>query len=76
MAINTLGVLGCGLMGAGIAQVAAGAGFKTVVLEVNASPGLEGIEHTTGVDVASAILEHVERGVAERRNSRPVPATG
>ena len=35
MAIKTLGVLGCGLMGAGIAQVAAAAGFKTTVLEVN-----------------------------------------
>ena len=35
MAIQTVGVLGCGLMGAGVAQVAAGAGFKTVVLEVN-----------------------------------------
>jgi 3-hydroxybutyryl-CoA dehydrogenase len=35
MAIRTLGVLGCGLMGAGIAQVAAAAGFKTTVLEVN-----------------------------------------
>jgi len=35
MAIKTLGVLGCGLMGAGIAQVVAAAGFKTTVLEVN-----------------------------------------
>jgi 3-hydroxybutyryl-CoA dehydrogenase len=33
--MKTVGVLGCGLMGAGIAQVAATAGFKTVVLEVN-----------------------------------------
>ncbi|HEX7282611.1 MAG TPA: 3-hydroxyacyl-CoA dehydrogenase NAD-binding domain-containing protein, partial [Vicinamibacterales bacterium] len=33
--IKTVGVLGCGLMGAGIAQVSAGAGFKTIVLEVN-----------------------------------------
>jgi ribosomal protein S6--L-glutamate ligase len=30
------------------------------VTEVNASPGLEGIEHATGVDVADAIVEHVE----------------
>jgi 3-hydroxybutyryl-CoA dehydrogenase len=33
--MQTIGVLGCGLMGAGIAQVAAAAGFKTIVLEVN-----------------------------------------
>ena len=36
MAITTVGVLGCGLMGAGIAQVSAAAGFKTYSLEVNA----------------------------------------
>src|SRR5262245_27028187 len=35
MTIRTVGVLGCGLMGAGIAQVSAAAGFKTVVLEVD-----------------------------------------
>jgi 3-hydroxybutyryl-CoA dehydrogenase len=35
MAIKTVGVLGCGLMGAGIAQISAAAGFKTIVLEVN-----------------------------------------
>jgi 3-hydroxybutyryl-CoA dehydrogenase len=35
MAINTVGVLGCGLMGSGIAQISAAAGFTTVVLEVN-----------------------------------------
>jgi 3-hydroxybutyryl-CoA dehydrogenase len=37
MAIKTVGVLGCGLMGSGIAQVSAAAGFKTYVLEVNDS---------------------------------------
>jgi 3-hydroxybutyryl-CoA dehydrogenase len=35
MEIKTVGVLGCGLMGAGIAQVAAQAGFRTIVREVN-----------------------------------------
>jgi len=35
MAIKTVGVLGCGLMGAGVAQVSAAAGFKTIVLEVS-----------------------------------------
>ena len=33
MSIQKVGVLGCGLMGSGIAQVAATAGFSTVVLE-------------------------------------------
>lgn len=35
MAIKTVGVLGCGLMGAGIAQVCAAAGYKTIVREVD-----------------------------------------
>jgi 3-hydroxybutyryl-CoA dehydrogenase len=33
--IKTVGVLGCGLMGSGIAQVCAAAGFRTVVREVS-----------------------------------------
>lgn len=32
-----------------------------LVLEVNASPGLEGIESTTGIDIASRIVACVER---------------
>lgn len=35
MPIRQVGVLGCGLMGAGIAQVSAAAGYKTVVREVD-----------------------------------------
>jgi 3-hydroxybutyryl-CoA dehydrogenase len=34
MAIKTVGVLGCGLMGSGIAHVCAAAGYKTIVREV------------------------------------------
>src|SRR6266536_4582249 len=35
MPIKTVGVLGCGLMGSGIAQVCAAAGYKTIVREVD-----------------------------------------
>ena len=35
MEIKKVGVLGCGLMGSGIAQTAASAGFETVVREVS-----------------------------------------
>ncbi len=35
MEIKTVGVLGCGLMGSGIAQVSAAAGYKTIVREVS-----------------------------------------
>ncbi len=41
-----------------------------MVMEVNSSPGLEGIQKATGVDVAEAIIEQVEREV------RPLPAAG
>ena len=34
MSIKSVGVLGCGLMGSGIAQVCAAAGYKTIVREV------------------------------------------
>ena len=47
MAIEKVGVVGCGLMGSGIAQVAAQAGFQTVIREVNAElveKGLKRIE--------------------------------
>jgi 3-hydroxybutyryl-CoA dehydrogenase len=47
MEIKKVGVLGCGLMGAGIAQVAATAGFETVVKEVSdefITKGFGGIE--------------------------------
>ncbi len=40
-----------------------------LVLEVNSSPGLEGIEGTTGVDVAGEIIEYIERRVRVRRRA-------
>lgn len=39
-----------------------------LVMEVNASPGLEGIEGTTGKDVAGAIIRLVERKVKAKKN--------
>src|SRR5689334_972834 len=47
MAIHKVGVVGCGLMGSGIAQVSAAAGFATVVREVSpeiVERGLKSIE--------------------------------
>lgn len=34
-----------------------------VVLEVNSSPGLEGIETVTGLDIAGMVVGHIERAV-------------
>ena len=47
MAIQKVGVVGCGLMGSGIAQVAAASGFNTVLREVSAElldKGLKSID--------------------------------
>lgn len=38
-----------------------------LVLEANASPGLEGIETTTGIDVANKIIQFVERKIRKSR---------
>jgi ribosomal protein S6--L-glutamate ligase len=35
-----------------------------MVMEVNSSPGLEGITKATGVDVAGEVIQHVEREVS------------
>lgn len=51
MEIKKVGVLGCGLMGSGIAQVAATAGFETIVMEVTGDlldKGFGSIEKSLG----------------------------
>lgn len=55
--IKKVGVLGCGLMGSGIAQVAASAGFDTIVREVEQAPldkGMAGIRKSLGKFVEKA----------------------
>lgn len=51
MEIKKVGVLGCGLMGSGIAQVSAAAGYDTFVCEVSqelVDKGLSGIDKSLG----------------------------
>jgi 3-hydroxybutyryl-CoA dehydrogenase len=62
MQIRTVGVLGCGLMGSGIAQVAAAAGYRTCVREVVDSfldAGMARIEKSlaTGVEKGKMTAE-------------------
>ncbi|OUD14328.1 30S ribosomal protein S6--L-glutamate ligase [Thioflexithrix psekupsensis] len=40
-----------------------------VVMEVNSSPGLEGIERATGKDIARMIIEFTQRKIEETRDS-------
>ncbi len=48
MQIKTVGVLGCGLMGSGIAQVSAAAGYRTVVREVDDAVLQKGLGRVRG----------------------------
>src|SRR5499427_1397527 len=60
MAIKQVGVIGCGLMGSGIAQVSAQAGFSTIVIEANQAlldKGLGGIQKSLESLVAKAKIE-------------------
>jgi ribosomal protein S6--L-glutamate ligase len=56
-AIRAVKLMGLEVAGVDILQSNRG----PLVLEVNASPGLEGIEKTTGVDISSKIIELVEK---------------
>ncbi|MCK2182459.1 30S ribosomal protein S6--L-glutamate ligase [Halomonas getboli] len=44
-----------------------------VIMEVNSSPGLQGIETATGKDIAGLIIEHLEKSSTPRRKAPPKP---
>ena len=56
-AIRAAKVMGLSVAGVDILR----SNHGPLVLEVNSSPGLEGIETTTGKDVAGLIIEHLEK---------------
>src|SRR5438270_7252647 len=62
--IKKVGVLGCGLMGSGIAQIAAQAGYETVVREVEQKfldKGLAGIDKSLGKFVEKGKLQAADK---------------
>jgi len=64
LTIQNVGVVGCGLMGAGIAQVCVQAGFPTVVREVSVElveKGLKGIEKNLGRQVEKGTLTEAKK---------------
>lgn len=62
-AIRAAATMGLGVAGVDLLRSDRG----PLVLEVNSSPGLEGIEAASGVDVAGAVIEHIERSIRKRR---------
>jgi len=65
MTIQKVGVVGCGLMGSGIAQVAAAAGFHTVVREVSGEiveKGLKNIDKNLARLVEKGALDESKKG--------------
>ena len=63
-----------GLRVAGVDMIESAEG--PMVMEVNSSPGLEGIQKATGADVADAIIEHIEceLPVAAESQAGPQPS--
>jgi ribosomal protein S6--L-glutamate ligase len=74
VAVRAAQVLGLGIAGVDLIRSRRG----PLVLEVNSSPGLEGIEQATGVDIAGRIIDHVAAAApappARRAKSRPAAA--
>jgi len=60
-AIKAARVMGLGVAGVDMLQSSRG----PLILEVNSSPGLEGIEAATGKDIAGKIIKYVERHADE-----------
>jgi len=68
--VKRVGVLGCGLMGSGIAQVAATAGYETIVRDVSKDildRGRAGIEKSLGKFVEKGKLQAADRDEILRR---------
>ena len=58
-ALKAAKALGLGIAGVDMLQSKDG----PKVMEVNSSPGLEGIEAATGKDIAKAIIRYIERSI-------------
>lgn len=65
-ALNAAKSMGLAIAGVDMLQSKRG----PLVLEVNSSPGLEGIEGATGVDIAEKIVQYIEASVAKKRRPK------
>ncbi len=65
-ALKAVDILGLDVAGVDILQSHRG----PLILEVNPSPGLEGISKTSGIDVAAEVINFVEKKVKQKRSAR------
>lgn len=66
MAVRAAQIIGLNVAGVDILRSKRG----PLVMEVNASPGIEGIERATGQDVAGQILDYLAEQVMRHRQDR------
>jgi ribosomal protein S6--L-glutamate ligase len=64
VAINAARALGLNVAGVDLLRSTRG----PLVLEVNSSPGLQGIEASTGLDIAGMIIDHIEKSLSQNRD--------
>lgn len=66
IALAAAKAMGLGVCGVDMIESARG----PLVMEVNSSPGLEGIEKSTGLDIAAKIMEYIEKNVRPAGESK------
>lgn len=64
-AVKAAKAMGLGVAGVDLLRSERG----PLVMEVNSSPGLEGIEKATGKDIAGMIIEYIERTLQQRKSA-------
>lgn len=65
-ALRAAEAVGLSIAGVDMLQSARG----PLILEINSSPGLEGIEAATGHDIAGEIIEYIERNVFDKQKRK------
>lgn len=65
-AVRAANILGLNIAGVDMLR----SNHGSVVMEVNSSPGLEGIETTTGKDIAGMIVDFIEKEVKGKKGTR------
>lgn len=65
-AVRAAGILGLNVAGVDLLR----SNHGPVVMEVNSSPGLEGIQTTTGKDIAGMVIDFIEKEGKEKKGTR------